>query len=79
MYVDPEKWHPGKGRVKTNTGQCRFINTSIEIFEHRAREIYNTFIQKGKIVTAESIKRYLLNLDDKQQMLIEHFEIMLDE
>ena len=79
VYVHPEKWNSGKGRVKGHSDQCRFLNNSIESFEHRAREIYNGFIQKGKTVTAEGIKRDLLNLDDKQQMLIEHFELMFNE
>jgi hypothetical protein len=79
VYVDPDKWHPGKGRVKGHSDRCRFLNNSIESFEHRAREIYNRFIEKGKIVTAESIKRELLNLDAKQRMLICHFEFFFNE
>ena len=70
VYVDPDKWQSGRGRVKGHSDHCRFLNNSIESFEHRAREIYNRFIEKGKVVTAESIKRELLHLDAKQRMLI---------
>ena len=78
VYVDPDKWQSGKGRIKGHSDNCRFLNNSIESFEHRAREIYNRFVEKGKVVTAESIKRELLNLDAKQRMLsaILNFSLM---
>ncbi len=47
-YVDPEKWNPEKGRVNGFNNYCRFLNNSIESFEHRAKEIYNVFIQRVK-------------------------------
>lgn len=79
VYVQPDKWHAGKGRVKGSSDRCRYLNNSIEIFEHRAREIYNLLIQQGKIVSSESIKNSLLGLNVKRYMLIENFEIMLTD
>lgn len=79
VYVQPERWLSGKGRSKGYNEHCRFLNSSIECFEHKAREIYNRFIEKGKIVTAESIKNELLNFDNKQRRLIQHFEYVFNE
>ncbi|MEO6000051.1 MAG: site-specific integrase [Chitinophagaceae bacterium] len=75
--VPRDKWIPGKGRLKGNSEEVRHLNQGIITFEHRAREIYNRFIEQGKVVTVESIKNELLGNDHKQRMLLEQFRLVL--
>lgn len=74
IYVDPGKWLPAKGRVKGNTEEAKRLNNCIDVFEHRSREIYNKYILAGKVITANSIKNELLNLEGNQHMLVNEFE-----
>jgi len=55
------------------------INDGIIAFEHRAREIYNQFIEQGKIININSIKNELLGISHRQNMLIEFFQEVLDQ
>lgn len=72
-----DKWIPGKGRLKGNTEEIRLLNQGIISFEHRAREIYNRFIEQGKVITVESIKNELLGSDHKQRKLLEQFRLVV--
>lgn len=72
--TDANKWNPAKGRVNGNTEDARILNETIKSFEHRAREIYNRFIESGKLVTADSIKNEVLGLDHKSHSLVELFD-----
>ncbi len=72
--VPVEKWMAGRGRVKGIGEDVKKMNAGIISFEHRAREIYNRFIEQGKIITADSIKNELLGIDHKQRMILEQFE-----
>src|SRR5450432_121198 len=58
--TDVSKWNPAKGRIIGNTEDARVVNETIKSFEHRAREVYNRFIESGKLVTAECIKNEVL-------------------
>ncbi|MFT3934068.1 MAG: site-specific integrase [Chitinophagaceae bacterium] len=71
------KWVPGKGRVAGTSDEVKRLNASIVTFEHRVREIYNRFIEQGKLVTAESIRNELFGLDHKQHLLLQEFKIKL--
>lgn len=72
--TDANKWNPEKGRVIGNTEDARLLNDMIKSFEHRAREVYNRFIESGKLVTADSIKNEVLGLDHKSHTLVEQFD-----
>jgi hypothetical protein len=65
ITVSQSKWDPNKGRVKGTNDESKRINGGIINFEHRIREIYNRFIEQGKIITADSIKNELLGFDQK--------------
>ncbi|MEO5681818.1 MAG: site-specific integrase [Chitinophagaceae bacterium] len=69
------KWLSGKGRLAVSSEEVRRLNDGIISFEHRAREVYNRFIEQGKIITAESIKNELLGTDHKQHMLVDLFQL----
>ena len=69
------KWDTLKGRVKGTTDESRRLNLGIINFEHRIREIYNRFVEQGKIITADSIKNELLGLDHKKRLLLDQFEM----
>ena len=77
--VVTERWQPGRGRVKGNGIEAVRINDGIIAFEHRAREIYNQFIEQGKIININSIKNELLGISHRQNMLIEFFQEVLDQ
>src|SRR5580700_3415446 len=72
--VEPSKWNPAKGRVNGNTEDVRILNEAIISFEHRAREVYNRFIESGKLVTADLIKDEVLGLTHKSQALVDQFD-----
>jgi len=44
------KWISGKGRINGADEEVKRLNAGIITFEHRAREIYNRFVEQGKIV-----------------------------
>lgn len=69
-FVAPEKWHPGKGRVKGTSEDTRRLNATIESYEHRAREIYNRFLERGKVFSAHDIKNELTGTVHKQHTLV---------
>jgi hypothetical protein len=55
-FVDPLKWNAAKGRLKSAFQESKRLNQTIEAFEHRAREVYNRLIEKGKILSADDKK-----------------------
>jgi hypothetical protein len=75
-FVDPAKWVPQKGRLKASYEENKRLNRTIESFEHRAREIYNRLIEKGKILDADDIKNELLGSVHKQRTLVLYFQNM---
>lgn len=77
--VPAEKWMPGHGRVKGNSEEAKRLNQRIINFEHRAREIYHRFIERGQIITADTIKNELLGTDHKQRKLLEQFKIVVKD
>jgi hypothetical protein len=72
--TDPSKWNSAKGRVNGVTEDAKIINAAIISFEHRAREVYNRFIESGKLVTADLIKDEVLGLTHKSQTLVDQFD-----
>jgi site-specific recombinase XerD len=75
ITVSQSKWDPNKGRVKGTNDESKRLNSGIITFEHRIREIYNRFIEQGKIVTADSIKNELLGSDHKKRLLLQQFKL----
>jgi integrase len=75
IRVPKAKWDPNKGRVKGTNDESKRLNGGIVNFEHRIREIYNRFIEQGKIITGDSIKNELLGLDHKKRLLLKQFEL----
>jgi integrase len=75
INVPKAKWNPQKGRVNGTSDESRRLNAGIVNFEHRIQEIYNRFVEQGKIITAESIKNELLGLDHKKRLLLEQFQL----
>src|SRR5215831_16118940 len=74
IYVTAERWNAQKGRVKGNQESAKFINKSIEVFEQKLKEIYTRFIEKDTIISVDSIKAALLKTEEKQRLLVDHFE-----
>ncbi len=79
VIVPHEKWIAGKGRVMGTTGESQRLNQGIITFEHRVREIYNRFIEQGKVITVETIKNELLGIHHKQRMLFEQFRFTVKD
>ena len=79
ICVPTDKWSPEKGRMKGNSEETRRLNNNIEVWEHRAREIYDKFIQKGKIISADAIKKDMLGTHDKQFKLKAIFDEFVTE
>ncbi|GEO08703.1 site-specific integrase [Segetibacter aerophilus] len=78
-FVDPLKWNAAKGRLKSAFQDSKRLNQTIETFEHRAREVYNRLIEKGKILSADDIKDELLGSVHKQRTLVLSFSEYLAE
>jgi predicted type IV restriction endonuclease len=78
-FVDPLNWNNAKGRLKGICVESKRLNRTIESFEHRAREIYNRLIEKGKILDAEHIKNELLGSIHKQRTIILYFSEYVGE
>src|SRR5690348_1960175 len=79
IFIAPERWNGPKGRVKGNHESAKFINKSIEVFEQKLKEIYTKFIEKDIIINAGSIKSALLKTEEKQRLLIDHFEFHYEQ
>ncbi|MEP6728251.1 MAG: site-specific integrase [Bacteroidota bacterium] len=77
--VPKGKWIPGKGRINGSGEEVKRLNAGIITFEHRVREIYNRFIEQGKIVTVDNLKNELLGLEYKQRTLLKEFKITVAE
>lgn len=63
--VELARWNPAKVRIKGNTEETRLLNETIENFEHRAREIYNRFLEhrsKASIPQTEDQLEHQLKL-----------------
>jgi integrase len=75
ITVSQSKWDPNKGRVKGINDESKRVKGGIIDFEHRIREIYNRFIEQGKIITADAIKNELLGFDHKRRLLLQQFEL----
>ncbi len=73
-YVHKDKWNSAKGRSKGTSEEARATNNSIESFEIRARNIYSTFLERGRVITSETIKNELLGVEDKMRTLTALFE-----
>jgi hypothetical protein len=78
-YVYPGKWNAGKGRVKGTSEEVRRLNGAIEAFEFRARDLYNHFLEKGKIITPELIKNEMTGLEHKKRTLVQSFDQFVRE
>jgi hypothetical protein len=68
-FVDPLQWNAAKGRLKSSFQEGKRLNHTIETFEHRAREVYNQLMEKGKILSAADIRNELLGSVHKQGQL----------
>jgi integrase len=79
INVPKAKWNSQKGRVNGTSDETKRLNAGIVNFEHRIQEIYNRFIEQGKIITAESIKNDLLGLDHKKRLLLAQFELVVHD
>jgi hypothetical protein len=78
-YVDPDKWNAGKGRIKGSGAEAKRLNNAIESFEFRARDLYNHFMEKGKIITPELIKNEMTGLEHKKRTLVQSFDLFVGE
>ena len=45
------------------------LNNSIESFELRARSVYSSLMEKGKVITAEIIKNAVIGFEEKQRTI----------
>jgi site-specific recombinase XerD len=79
IFIAPTKWQPAKGRVKGMTKETRRLNHCIEVFEHRAREIYNRHILTGKALDIQNIKKELVGQGEDQRYLVREFQQFVDE
>lgn len=79
IYVDPQKWKAGNGRLKGTSEEAKRVNAAIDSFEYRARTIYNHLLGKGKLVTAEAIKDELTGTVHKQRTLVLAFDQFVRE
>jgi integrase len=79
LFIDPQKWKAGNGRLKGTSEEAKRVNATIDSFEYRARSIYNHLIEKGKLVTAEAIKDELTGAVHKQRTLVLAFDQFVRE
>ena len=79
VFVNKSLWNSHKGRLKGNAEETRILNNSIQSFETRARGVYSTFVEKGRVITAESIKNEVLGFEEKKRTLLALFSQTLLE
>lgn len=79
INVPKTKWNASKGRVNGNSDESKRLNLGITNFEHRIREIYHRSIEQGKIITADSLKNELLGFDHKKRLLLQQFELVVND
>src|SRR6266542_2685099 len=79
IYVEPERWNAQKGMVKGNQESAKSLNKSIEVFEQKLKEIYTRFIEKEIIINADSIKSAFLKTEEKQRLLVHHFQFHYEQ
>ncbi|MEO7523792.1 MAG: site-specific integrase, partial [Ferruginibacter sp.] len=74
VMASMDKWNASKGRLNGTIPQTRASNRQLDIFEHKAREIYNRLLLDGKSVTAEGIKNEITGVEHRARTLVASFE-----
>ena len=74
IYIDPKIWNSDKGKGKRKSEEVRTINHSLTLLESKVREAYNFLLEKGKLISALSIKNIILGISHKNHSLLIVFE-----
>ncbi|MFK7048877.1 site-specific integrase [Flavobacterium davisii] len=72
--IETCKWSSTLKKVKGNSEEARSINEYLKIFENKVFEAQKNLLLESKIITAETLRNRLLNLDDNIKMLNEVFD-----
>ncbi|RVU91556.1 site-specific integrase [Flavobacterium columnare] len=72
-FVEISKWSSTLKRIKGNSEEARSINEYLKIFESKVFETQKNLILESKLITVETVRNRLLNLDDNSKMLNEIF------
>ncbi|MFL5740351.1 MAG: site-specific integrase [Flavisolibacter sp.] len=77
--VNPQKWDARKGRLKGSTEDVQTKNAFIITHEHRAREIYNRLLEKGKPFRVQEIRDELTGMVHKRRTLLQTLKCHVDD
>ena len=78
-WVPADKWNPKKQCIVGNSPEAKAINGFLKTVEVRLHEIHRNLLDKGELITAESLKTHFLGRGEKQRTLLEVFDYQLTQ
>jgi site-specific recombinase XerD len=74
-----ENWNQAKGRVRGTSERARIINENLDGFLNRAKKAQQDLSDKGKPITATSLRNQMLGIGDDFHQIVECFENFVKE
>ena len=74
-----EKWSQPKGRVKGLSEDARIINNALDSLIIKAKKAYNDLTDKGKVISAATIKNKVLGIGQHEHTIVQCFENFVKE
>ncbi|MEO7486310.1 MAG: site-specific integrase [Ferruginibacter sp.] len=73
---NPACWHVDAGRMSGKTEEVKSFNAYLDVLQHKVYEVKKQLIELGRPLTAESIKNFLLGIEEEKPryMLLEVFK-----
>lgn len=72
--IDPVRWNSSSERAIGTRDDSRALNAYLDTLQAKVYETKHNMIESNKIITASSIKDYLLGAEQRNKMLIKIFE-----
>lgn len=73
-WIEPAKWNPKTQRLKGNSPEAKAINDFVKSVEVKLHNIHTSLLNKGEVITAETLKAHLLGQTGKQKTVLEAFD-----
>jgi site-specific recombinase XerD len=77
--VDPSKWNSEKQRVSGSSPEARVVNDFLKSVEVKLHNAYNTLLNKGEVITADSLKAVFLDRTDDHKTVLQLFDYQIEQ
>src|SRR5437868_6147355 len=73
-YIDENKWSSEAGKAKGNKEDIRELNTYLDSVRSSIMSHQRNMLDRGKVISAESLRNAFLGLGEKKYTLLELFQ-----